>query len=411
MSGNGTTLHPLLVPFRQAEWLNATRARAYLVILATVSGLVALVYLALSRDGLDPTGKPLGTDFASFWTASQLALSGNPATAWNMQLHKAAQAALFGEAAGYAAFFYPPPYLLVCAPLAVLPYTLSLLAWLAATGTAWLSMMRTWTRTLGEDRIGWLTLMAFPAVLVNAGHGQNGFLTAALLGFGALHHKARPCLAGAAFGALVIKPQLGLLIPLFLVFTRNGRAFAAAGLAAGALCAVASLFFGLESWKAFFAASEMARAVLADNLVGYEKMQSVYAALRGLGMPASVAWCAQAIMLTLAVASLWYLRSAQPAAAGAAFACATLLATPFVLDYDLTLLAVPLVWLFAQGMRTGFMPWEKLVLALGYILPLVSRPLAGNLHLPLASLVIAALLAAILRRHAANAVPPEVGQA
>ena len=163
---------------RRAEWLSASRARAWLMVLAAASLIGTLGYLYLSRSGLDPMGKPLGTDFASFWTASQLALAGHPELAWSLQAHKAAQAAKFGEGAGYAAFFYPPPYLLICLPLALLPYAASLFVWLAATGAAWARMVRAW---LGPEN-GWLVIAAFPAVLVNAGHGQNGFLSAALFG-------------------------------------------------------------------------------------------------------------------------------------------------------------------------------------------------------------------------------------
>jgi hypothetical protein len=46
--------------------------------------------------------------------------------------HWAAEKALFGPAQGYVAFFYPPPYLLICLPLALVPYFWSLAVWLIA---------------------------------------------------------------------------------------------------------------------------------------------------------------------------------------------------------------------------------------------------------------------------------------
>jgi hypothetical protein len=56
-----------------------------------------------------------------------------------------------------------------------------------------------------------LVASAFPAVFINVGHGQNGFLTAALLG-GALHWLDRkPWLAGILIGMLAYKPQFGVL--------------------------------------------------------------------------------------------------------------------------------------------------------------------------------------------------------
>ena len=81
-----------------------------------------------------------------------------------------------------------------------------------------------------------------------------------------------------------------------------------------------------------------------------------------------------------------------------AIVCAGLLASPFLLDYDLTLLAIPLVWLLGEGERAGFLPFEKAVMALAFALPLVSRIVAGAIRLPLAPLTIGALLTLILRR-------------
>ncbi len=47
----------------------------------------------------------------------------------------------------------------------------------------------------------WLLLaLAFPAVLINVGHGQNGFLTAALLGGALVVLDRRPLFAGILFG-------------------------------------------------------------------------------------------------------------------------------------------------------------------------------------------------------------------
>ena len=38
---------------------------------------------------------------------------------------------------------------------------------------------------------------------------------------------------------------------------------------------------------------------------------------------------------------------------------AALLASPFLLDYDLTLLAIPLAWSVREALRAGFAPGER----------------------------------------------------
>ena len=121
---------------RQPSWMNRTRMTGYSRIFAGVAVLLALGWLSLSRGLLDPTGKVIGTDFLSFYAASKLALAGKVADVYRPALHHAEQIAIVGQDAGYAAFFYPPPFLLVCLLLALMPYLAALAAWLCATAAA-----------------------------------------------------------------------------------------------------------------------------------------------------------------------------------------------------------------------------------------------------------------------------------
>ncbi len=381
---------------RRADWLAAARARAYGWLLLLVSLAVAASWVLLARGGLDPTGKPLGTDFMSFWSASQLALHGAPASAWNVAAHHARETAIFGRDTGYAAFFYPPIFLLICLPLALLPYLASLAAWLAATGALYWRMARAW---LGE-RFGVMPILAFPAVLTNIGHGQNGFLSAALFGAGALWLERRPILAGVALGALAYKPHLGLLIPLALVIAGRWKTFAAAAVTVLTLAGASLALFGIDAWRGFLADSGLARAALEQGLVGDAKMQSAFAAIRLFGGPLGLAYGVQVAVAGIAAAGLVWLQRRAPksAAEGPALIVGALIASPFLLDYDLVILAAPLAWLASEAARTGWRDWEKTTLAAAFVLPAVSRTLATTAHLPLTPLVLVALFVLILRR-------------
>ena len=152
-----------------------------------------LIWIALAHGGIDRAGKPIGTDFVGFWTASQLALEGRAADVYNVAAHWSAQRQLFGAGVGYTAFFYPPPYLLICLPLALLPYfCVARRSGSAATGAAYWRVLR----AFAGAHIGAIAILAFPAILVNAGHGQNGFLSAALIGGGALCSTSGPVRRG-----------------------------------------------------------------------------------------------------------------------------------------------------------------------------------------------------------------------
>jgi len=382
----------------RADWLTAGRARAWGWLLLGVTAVIAIGWVAASRGGLDPTGKPLGTDFTSFWAASKLALAGAPAAAYDVSAHHAQQTALFGRDTGYAAFFYPPIFLLICLPLALLPYLVSLAAWLVATGALYWRMARAW---LGES-LGAMPILAFPAVLTNIGHGQNGFLSAALFGGGALWLGRRPILAGLCLGALAYKPHLGIMIPIALAIAGRWKTFAAAGAAVVALAAASYGLFGLETWRGFLADSAVARSALEQGLVGDAKMQSAFAAARLWGGGVGLAYGVQAAVAAFAAGALLWLRRRAPnsGAEGPAMIVAALLASPFLLDYDLIILAAPLAWMLRAGDAKGFLSWEKTLLLAAFVLPAVSRTLATEARLPLAPFVMAALLVAILRRAA-----------
>ncbi len=115
-------------------------------------------------------------------------------------------------AAGFAGFHYPPMYLLVVMPLALLPYAWSLIIWTVANFAAYLGVM--W-KVDPEREALWLAV-AFPGALVNLTNGQNGFLTLALLGTALLTVERRPIVAGVLFGLMSYKPQYGILVPIFL---------------------------------------------------------------------------------------------------------------------------------------------------------------------------------------------------
>jgi hypothetical protein len=376
--------------------MTPTRARAYARLLLAMTLLIASLWVAAARGGVDRMGHPLGTDFLSFWVASDLALAGRPEAAYDPARHGAGERALFPAyaAEGYAAFFYPPTYLLLCLPLALLPYVPSLAAWLAVTFLAYWRGLRALLPGPGMT----LPILAFPAVLATAGHGQNGFLTTALFAAAARWLGPRPALAGVCLGLLCVKPHFLLLAPVTLLAGRHGRALGGAICSAGALCAASLALFGAGTWHAYLAITPLARRALEEGLVAPGKMVSVFAAARVLAAPAALAYTAQAAAALAAALVLLRARRAPAEAQVAALVAATLLATPFLLDYDLTLAAVPLAFLFSRARAEGFLPWDKFVLGCAFLLPLLARQLATRLSLPVAPLVDAALLAAVARR-------------
>lgn len=384
---------------RDAEWLTEKRAQGYARALFGVNLAVVVGWIALSSQGLDPLHKPLGTDFLSFYAASKLALTGHPELVYNIRDHSAAERAVFGGAQlGYSAFFYTPLYLLICLPLALMPYFSALAAWLAITGYA---CWRTILSLLADAGQGLaLAMLAFPGVLLTITHGQNAFLVTALMGMGILYLDRRSSLAGVFFGLLAFKPQLGLMIPVVLVATGRWRTLLATGCTVAAFVGATVATFGAGTWQAFFPVAHFARQTLEQDWVGAEKMQSAFAAVRLLHGGLGLAYGVQAAVTVAASAILVLVVRKRPGATaeGAVLATASLLATPFLLDYDLMLLAIPLAWVISEAHKSVWLSWEKSVLLAAFILPLVSRIIAGYADIPIGPPVIFMMLLILARR-------------
>src|SRR4029077_5439722 len=130
--------------------------------------------------------------------------------------------------------------------LAKFPYSVGFIGWAAASSVWYLAMMRV---IVGRP-FGLLLGAAFPVVLANTMVGQNGFLTAALVGGTLYLLPTRPMLSGICLGLLSYKPQYGLLFPLALLAASQWTVFITAGVVAVAMAAVSWLAFGTESWQA-----------------------------------------------------------------------------------------------------------------------------------------------------------------
>src|SRR5207244_11228411 len=108
------------------------------------------------------------------------------------------------------------------------------------------------TRAIVGHPFGYLLALAIPMAFINALVGQNGFLTAALIGGTLYLIPIRPVLAGICLGLLTYKPQYGLLFPIVLIAAGHWRVFISAGVTAVVLAPASWLALGTHSWLAFF---------------------------------------------------------------------------------------------------------------------------------------------------------------
>jgi hypothetical protein len=386
---------------RSGDWLTADRIRAVATVSLALACLSILYLLATSHGTLDAWGRPLGTDFSDVWTAGRMALDGRAPDAWNWAAHYQVQQATHGDPhVPFYGWHYPPPFLLLAAGLATLPYLAALFVWQAASLWGALKVCR----AILPGRTALLAMLGAPVALVCVTHGQNGFLTAALLGGGLLLLGKRPLLAGLLFGCLVYKPQFALAVPLLLLAGVHVRAIWGACLAAAALVGATLAIWGWPVWQAFLDSLPLTRQVIIEQgETGWHKIQSPFAMVRMWGGSIPFAYAVQgAVTIAALGAVLWLTRTARPNLRNAAVCAAVLLSTPYVLDYDLVVLGLGAAFLAADGMEHGFLPWEKSLLALAWVAPLAARPLAEATLFPLGQASIVILLALAVWRGLAS---------
>jgi hypothetical protein len=404
---------------RSGDWLTRERIRlvASVLLIAFTLGFLFLVITA--HDGIDVQGRPIGTDFSNVYAAGTYVLDGNPAAPFDPRQQYAREQTIFGAATPFYGWHYPPYFLFIAGTLAKMPYGLSLVVWQASTlalylFAIWAIVSAPSPRVVGRG--DWLLLaIAFPAVLINIGHGQNGFLTAALLGGALVCLDRRPLVAGILFGLLAYKPQFGLMIPIALLAGANWRSFAAAAATIAVLTLITTFAFGLQVWPAFLASTHFSRTVvLEQGSTGWEKIQSLFSWARMWGAPIPLAYTLQgALTLAVGVALAWLWRSATPAALKAASLClASILATPYTLDYDMMVVGPAIAFFAVDAFIRGFGPWEKTVLAVLWLTPIAARSVAQATLIPVGVIAMLAMFVVILRRAELDrASPTEFGAA
>jgi arabinofuranan 3-O-arabinosyltransferase len=319
----------------------------------------------------DTDGLGIPTDFVNVWSAGRLALDGHPAQAWDWDIQKRVQVLVLGQSyPGNFAWHYPPPFLFVAMFLAQFPYGVAFIGWAAASFVPYLAMMRA---TVGKP-FGFLLAACFPVLINNATVGQNGFLTAALIGGTLYFLPMRPVLSGICLGLLTYKPQYGLLFPLVLIAASQWTVFVTAAVVAVGLACVSWLAFGIESWQAFLHWMPMfSQAFLTEGRAPWFKLQSIFGLTRYFGGSEQLGWAFQ-WTLTAAVAvtvvTIWCSRVRYSLKA-ASLAVGALLATPYLFLYDMMVLAIPVGYLVRLGLAHGFRAYEVPALGVAMLLILV----------------------------------------
>lgn len=359
--------------------------------LALAGGAALILWLATAPGGVRADGSPLGADFVTFHAAGRMALSGRLAQAYDTAaITLAEQASVPSERLTYL-WRYPPPFALIAAALGALPYLVAYGLWtfggLAALGAG--------LRRLLPGRDGWLLALGAPASFVCMLHGQTGLMIAAALAWGFVLLERRPWLAGAILGGLVCKPHFAALIPVALVVGGRWRALGGFAASGAALCGASLAAFGIEPWLAFLRTAPDMMRILGAGGLSWAKVPSAFVLGLSLGAPVAVAWVLQgaSALAGLAATVLVWRSAGRPLLRAATTVSAALLISPYLFDYDLTLVSAAAAFAIASGASER--PGVRLALLGGLAAAAIAPPLAQITGVQIGCLPLLALTATL----------------
>jgi alpha-1,2-mannosyltransferase len=389
---------------RRLRWPRSARqAKGHALVLAVILWVIAAVVGFTGTSDRGIAGPLKGADFVQFYTLGHLASAHRIAPMYDPALYHQAQVDLIPESRReiYPPV-YPPQTAVMFAPVTGLSYQRALLIWCLLTiGGYALIVWSAWkpVADLLPDRTFVIAAAAaFPPFWSLILHGQVTLVVLAAFWAGWLAlERRRPWLAGFAFGLLAIKPQLG--IPLAVVVLVCGEWAMLAGAVSSVMAQAATvwLMLGPDAFSAF--------ADIIPTMMTYADMleakpflsHSVRAVTR-----LAPNWIGVPIWAIVSALVLWYTVRAWKSRAPlrvrlGVVVLASALVNPHMIIYDLTVLALPLVWFGAymqEPARRHSGPYWMLVY---WLFVTTFMPTAAAIGVQISVFVMAALLMVVSR--------------
>ncbi len=423
-------------PVRKQLWLCGSAMAMFIVVAAVMNQFVP-PEKAVNR-GM------MGLDFVVFYTAGTFVHDGRTSELYDLDALRAFESHLARREnlelnRGFGPWWNPPFVAWVFVPLAMMPYQAALLTWMGVSLIAMLVAIVLMSKMLlvarasspceRVTRRGWkpvpresswpiwglvplLVLTSMPFIQAMS-HGQNTLISLMLLTIVVTLWRAdRALLAGLACGLLFYKPQLGAIVAGVMVLSMGRRAALGVAIGGAGLLLVTLLTMpgSLNDWLTHLPGN--LRWMQEENAYSWERHATLKAFWRLLIQGHATGRTAPVVTALTMVCSI--------ALGAALLACAVRgradrdkvitatiavmpLLMPFYFDYDLLLLAIPVVLFAAEMWRDGFASrvdraalWGWAVLYIAMIVnPIIGKHACVNVNVPLI-----ALLAGLLIRRA-----------
>ncbi len=343
--------------------LTLRRVRNFSIVVFAVNALLYALVIARGKFPFDALGMAILPDFIAHLTGGTLALHGDLGHLYDIDAQSKVQLAITGDASFLDLYISPPLAALLYVPFAWCSYALAAIAWtLVTVALLFVSarVIRELTPSIPPAHRDVLLVAALASqpVIQLLGSGQDTGLSLLLWSCGVmLSLKRRDAAAGLVMSLGLFKPQLFLLPPLVFLLLGRKRALGAWSVGAITQAALTWLVFGaagVRGWWRILHSPEYLVFLRVDRGMRMTSLLPFVESIapRGFGAIAIAAtMIGFALSLALVVAMMW--RSRPDARLGPldergvwALACmTTLLASPHLFYYDMTLLVLPVALL------------------------------------------------------------------
>lgn len=315
----------------------------------------------------------IGRDFFNVWGGAVGLPKGDPQLIYDNIVHNNRLREMVGMDYRPQKFSYPPHVLLLLYPFSLMPYNLALLSFTAIGLCAfWFTAMQ----TLDYRQSRWALWLA-PATILCLLAGQYSLVMAAI--FITLYRRmdSKPILCGILIALLTIKPQIGVLLPIFLLVTGRYKVFAVATIASAVFVGLSVYLHGIDIWHTYYESSreqlELTKE-LGPFSLGF--MPTVTVQLGLIGLPLATATGIHGIMALGLASFMIYvcLKTDDRFMQFAVFVMATFMITPYLMIYDTVLI----VWLLIMLIhRTHLKWWHVVTYVWIMVMPFVGPFLTG----------------------------------
>ncbi|HVH29111.1 MAG TPA: glycosyltransferase family 87 protein [Vicinamibacterales bacterium] len=327
-------------------------AKTHALVLAIVGWLFVILSVGLGSTNRSRFGPLKWTDFVHFYTLGDIARSRDAALLYDANAQHVRQVALVPES-GENRYLpvYGPQVSLIFAPFSRAPYLVAGLLWGAVSLAIYLTAVwmawRPSRRVLGDTVFLAAGVMAFPPLWQLVSYGQTTAVPLVAFAAGWLFSESnRRVLAGFALGLLAVKPQHGLVLAAVMLWSREWRMIIGIVLSIACQIAGASAWFGWAAWRDYALTISRLPAMVSALEPDDYKLHSLRA-ITGL-LPDRwdlILWLATSAFVVAITIAMWRRRDLPVRIRFGVLVLSTALVSPHLTIYDVSLLALPVVWI------------------------------------------------------------------